>query len=258
MNTQDDDAPAGPAPRRDQPARRPPHGCGRGSEPHSSSSPPRAAARAAQRAPLAHLLPPGLAGAWCWPLPGRLIVAAHAQTAPSGAAHRAGRSARRDRRRSRGQRRDAGGCAEERLRGRRRAGRGAAHQLARRQPGAGRHHQRRDPPPEGASTRRRSMPWSRRSAPRAPTTSPWRPTRSTSTRPASSARIGVLMDGFGFTGLMDKLGVERRLLTAGENKGMLDPFSPQNREAAAPMPRPCSTRSTSSSSRWCARAAASA
>jgi len=40
--------------------------------------------------------------------------------------------------------------------------------------------------------------------------------------------IGVLMDGFGFTGLMDKLGVERRLLTAGENKGMLDPFTPQN------------------------------
>ena len=40
--------------------------------------------------------------------------------------------------------------------------------------------------------------------------------------------IGVLMDGFGFTGLMDKLGVERRLLTAGENKAMLDPFSPVN------------------------------
>ena len=39
--------------------------------------------------------------------------------------------------------------------------------------------------------------------------------------------IGVLMDGFGFTGLMDKLGVERRLLTAGDNKGFLDPFSPQ-------------------------------
>jgi protease-4 len=35
------------------------------------------------------------------------------------------------------------------------------------------------------------------------------------------------MDGFGFTGLMDKLGVERRLMTAGENKGFLDPFSPQ-------------------------------
>ena len=38
--------------------------------------------------------------------------------------------------------------------------------------------------------------------------------------------IGVLMDGFGFTGIMDKLGVERRLMTAGENKGFLDPFSP--------------------------------
>ena len=38
--------------------------------------------------------------------------------------------------------------------------------------------------------------------------------------------IGVLMDGFGFTGAMEKLGVERRLLTAGENKAMFDPFSP--------------------------------
>jgi protease-4 len=38
--------------------------------------------------------------------------------------------------------------------------------------------------------------------------------------------IGVLMDGFGFTGTMDKLGVERRLLAAGNNKGFLDPFSP--------------------------------
>ncbi len=40
--------------------------------------------------------------------------------------------------------------------------------------------------------------------------------------------IGVLMDGFGFTGTMQKLGVERRLLTAGENKGFMDPFSPRN------------------------------
>jgi protease-4 len=40
--------------------------------------------------------------------------------------------------------------------------------------------------------------------------------------------IGVLMDGFGFTGSMEKVGVERRLLTAGENKGFLDPFSPQD------------------------------
>lgn len=38
--------------------------------------------------------------------------------------------------------------------------------------------------------------------------------------------IGVLMDGFGFTEVMKKVGVERRLMTAGENKGMLDPFSP--------------------------------
>ena len=45
--------------------------------------------------------------------------------------------------------------------------------------------------------------------------------------------IGVLMDGFGFTGAMDKLGIERRLLTAGENKGMLDPFSPQNPKEVA-------------------------
>lgn len=50
--------------------------------------------------------------------------------------------------------------------------------------------------------------------------------------------IGVLMDGFGFTGTMDKLGVERRLITAGENKGFLDPFSPmsaQQREYAQAM-----------------------
>lgn len=40
--------------------------------------------------------------------------------------------------------------------------------------------------------------------------------------------IGVLTDGFGFTGLMDKLGVERRMQTAGINKGFMDPFSPQS------------------------------
>jgi len=40
--------------------------------------------------------------------------------------------------------------------------------------------------------------------------------------------IGVVMNGFGFTGTLEKLGVERRLLTAGENKGFLDPFSPLN------------------------------
>ena len=45
--------------------------------------------------------------------------------------------------------------------------------------------------------------------------------------------IGVLMDGFGFTGLMDKVGVERRLMTAGENKGFLDPFSTPTKQQKA-------------------------
>ena len=38
--------------------------------------------------------------------------------------------------------------------------------------------------------------------------------------------IGVIMDGFGFVDAMQKIGVERRLLTAGSHKAMLDPFSP--------------------------------
>jgi hypothetical protein len=60
--------------------------------------------------------------------------------------------------------------------------------------------------------------------------------------------IGVLSDGFGFTGLMDKLGVERRLKTAGENKAMGDPFSPPtpNRK---PFASNCWMISTSNSSR---------
>ena len=45
--------------------------------------------------------------------------------------------------------------------------------------------------------------------------------------------IGVLMDGYGFTGTMEKVGVERRLMTAGENKAMLDPFSPVNEKHKA-------------------------
>lgn len=45
--------------------------------------------------------------------------------------------------------------------------------------------------------------------------------------------IGVRMDGFGFTGTMEKMGVERRLLTAGDNKAMLDPFSPVSPEQQA-------------------------
>ncbi len=42
--------------------------------------------------------------------------------------------------------------------------------------------------------------------------------------------IGVLMNGFGFVETMEKLGVERRLLTAGEHKGIMDPFSPVKEE----------------------------
>ena len=40
--------------------------------------------------------------------------------------------------------------------------------------------------------------------------------------------VGVLMDGFGFTGSMEKLGVERRLIAAGNNKGFMDPCSPMS------------------------------
>jgi signal peptide peptidase SppA len=42
--------------------------------------------------------------------------------------------------------------------------------------------------------------------------------------------IGVISGGFGFTGLLDRFGVERRLHTAGENKARLDPFSPEKPE----------------------------
>jgi protease IV len=45
--------------------------------------------------------------------------------------------------------------------------------------------------------------------------------------------IGVMMNGFGFTGLMERLGIERRLLTSGENKAMLDPFSPMEEKDKA-------------------------
>lgn len=40
--------------------------------------------------------------------------------------------------------------------------------------------------------------------------------------------IGVVLDSFGFVDAINKLGIERRLYTAGDNKGMLDPFSPRN------------------------------
>ncbi len=45
--------------------------------------------------------------------------------------------------------------------------------------------------------------------------------------------IGVRLDSFGFVGLMEKLGIERRLLTAGEYKGLYDPFLPERAEEKA-------------------------
>lgn len=45
--------------------------------------------------------------------------------------------------------------------------------------------------------------------------------------------IGVRMDAFGFVELMKKIGVERRLLTAGDNKGLFDPFLPEQAEQKA-------------------------
>ena len=45
--------------------------------------------------------------------------------------------------------------------------------------------------------------------------------------------IGVRMDNFGFVELMNKIGVERRLLTAGENKALLDPFLPEDKAQKA-------------------------
>ena len=69
--------------------------------------------------------------------------------------------------------------------------------------------------------------------------------------------IGVLMDGFGFTGAMDKVGVERRLLTAGETRAS-SILSRHRRRNTRHMPSCCSTTFTSSSSTSSSRGAASA
>jgi hypothetical protein len=61
--------------------------------------------------------------------------------------------------------------------------------------------------------------------------------------------IGVLMDAFGFTGTMEKLGIERRLLTAGENKGFPRSVLAAGREAEGTRAGACCARSTSSSSK---------
>lgn len=47
-------------------------------------------------------------------------------------------------------------------------------------------------------------------------------------RSTIAGSIGVISRSFGFTGLMDKIGVERRVMTAGESKNLLDPFGPQS------------------------------
>lgn len=49
-------------------------------------------------------------------------------------------------------------------------------------------------------------------------------------RTSQVGSIGVISGGFGFTGLIDRLGIERRLHTAGQNKARLDPFSPEKDE----------------------------
>lgn len=49
-------------------------------------------------------------------------------------------------------------------------------------------------------------------------------------RTSQVGSIGVISGGFGFAGLIARLGIERRLHTAGENKARLDPFSPEKPE----------------------------
>ena len=68
--------------------------------------------------------------------------------------------------------------------------------------------------------------------------------------------IGVLMDGFGFTGTMEKLGVERRVYTAGANKAFMDPFSPPN-EKHREFTQAMLGEIHASSSTWSRRGAAS-
>jgi protease-4 len=52
-------------------------------------------------------------------------------------------------------------------------------------------------------------------------------------RSTVTGSVGVISSGFGFTGIMDKLGIERRVATAGKSKNLLDPFSPQTDDGRA-------------------------
>jgi len=67
--------------------------------------------------------------------------------------------------------------------------------------------------------------------------------------------ICVLMDGFGFNGLMDKLGIERRLLTAGENKGFWTPLL-RRANPKKPLHSPCWSKFTNNSLPWSVKAEA--
>ena len=147
----------------------------------------RADARSPQRAPLAPVRPPRVVPARAGRRVGPGVLAARQGEHAQRPAHGAGGDPRRDRVRGRRQRREHRLGAAQRVRGEERRGRRDAHQLAGRQPGAGRHRLRRDQAPEGPAPRRRSTRSARRCARPARTTWPWAPTRSTSTRPASSA-----------------------------------------------------------------------
>jgi protease-4 len=83
-----------------------------------------------------------------------------------------------------------------------------------------------------STLRFRFTPWSRMSA--LPAAITWLCRGQDLRRQGEHRRFDRRLDGrFGFTGTMEKLGIERRLLTAGENKGFLDPFSPQDAKQKA-------------------------
>ena len=62
--------------------------------------------------------------------------------------------------------------------------------------------------------------------------------------------IGVVSASFGFPDLMKKIGVERRVYTAGKNKAVLDPFQPEKQGGRRAAEGACSSKSTRPSSTW--------
>ena len=115
---------------------------------------------------------------------------------------------------------------------------------------------RRDPALRAKHPTSRFTPWSMKCAPRAAITSPSAADKIYVDKASIVGSIGVLMDGFGFTGLMDKLGIERRLLPPAKTRAFMirsRPETPKKEKCTR-----CSRRSISSSSTWCGKAAASA